>query len=103
MNVKTTWSYYGHTEPKGLLASAWIAAALHCPVVFVALRFEFGAPEEIYGKLIWFGYSAIAGILILTAAVKLKSWLLCILFVVIAFSYPIVNFMATGGRGLLAA
>ncbi|MCF4007748.1 hypothetical protein L1O03_11290 [Corynebacterium uropygiale] len=69
--MKCSWSFYGQSQPRWMVALAWVLVFLLPVVTFLALHDE-------GGDQLLFLYPLIAGIVVLVMAFFLKSWLLII-------------------------
>ncbi|MEZ2189244.1 hypothetical protein [Corynebacterium sp. CCM 9204] len=82
-------SFYGETEPRWLLATAWLLILALPAITFCALRID-----NSYQLI--FIYSPVAGLVALVAAVRLRSWLLVLQGIFTATFYGYLTFLYFG-------
>ena len=87
--MRNKWSFYGETDPRWLLAIAWLLILAHPVVTFFALRID-------NGYQLIFMYSPVAGLVALAAAVRLRSWLLILQGIFTATFYGYLAFLYFG-------
>ncbi len=92
MKNSKKWSFCGNTDPKWALIAGWAAVYMYFPVVWLAVQIEGPTPGSGVRENIWWGYSVVAAIVILTSGIILKSRLLCAISPFILFSYILTFF-----------
>ena len=84
------WSFYGASEPRWLLASAWILLFAMPIVIFFAMPAGHGPASMLI-------YCPVTAIITLYAAWKLRSWLLVFQGIVMSSYYLLLAYPATIG------
>ncbi|MCF4007749.1 hypothetical protein L1O03_11295 [Corynebacterium uropygiale] len=68
----TSWSFYGKSQPRWMVALAWVLIFLLPAVAFISLRYD-------WGYQLLFIYALIAGLIQLVLSWCLRSWLLILI------------------------